>query len=426
MPGLIRRQSLLTIVALCLFLLCAWRYYRKTIYLQLPGLIDTPSDFKPYYEAARNILHGNSPFLAEGYIYPPLLAFLVTPLAELDYVTARRTWFLLSQLFLIASAFLLWRSFGRDWTAACWIAFVWAMGGSAAEALGLGQVGPLLTLFVALAFTSRRWRPAAVSLGFAIKLFPGILGVAVLLRGDRRAVRWLFLGALIVMLLPWAAVASFLQGPVGLSTGGAWTGTPATLSWSLPSVVLRILDPPRQVYPLPLDWVAGTDLQHFRLPLASSVAALATALLTLCAGLFALTRSVRNRLTEDQVPWAMAALISLALAASPVGWTHYQVLQYPGVALLLTYSWRRRQWMRLIVALALAGLLYPIPVSILGDYYLRYHAWTANSLSTLYVWTSVTPFASLGLFALFLRQARGLPGIPAEPTSVQSLSRPGE
>ncbi|MEI9976339.1 MAG: glycosyltransferase family 87 protein [Ignavibacteriota bacterium] len=116
----------------------------------MPVLIDAPADFLPYYQAAQHIVHGESPFLADGYIYPPLLAFLLTPLSPLDYVTARRTWFAVSQLLLIASAFLLWRRFGRDWASACWIAFVWGFGGAAGEALAVGQVGPLLVFLVAV------------------------------------------------------------------------------------------------------------------------------------------------------------------------------------------------------------------------------------------------------------------------------------
>jgi hypothetical protein len=400
-------RSLRIILAMSIVLVFAARYYRKTVAAEIPQLVDTPSDFKLYYRAAQNIVHGLSPFLADGYIYPPLLAFLITPLAPLDYVTARRCWFAISQVFLLASAILLWRTFGRDWSSACWIACVWAMGGSAEQGLGLGQVAPLLTFLVALALTRPRWqRGSAVALGFAVKLFPGLLAVAILLRREWSSVRTMFLSALAALLLPWAAVAAFLRGPAGLSTGGAWTGTAATLSWSLPSVALRILDRPTQAYPLPSNWELGIDLYHFRLPLVYSVVSIVVALLTLGAGLFSLVRSVRFKLTEDQVPWAMAALVSLALAATPIGWTHYQVLQYPGAALLLSYTWRRRKWAQLAVALALAGLLYPIPVDILRDYYYRYHAWTAHSLSTLYIWTSVTPFASLGMFALFLKQTR--------------------
>jgi hypothetical protein len=52
--------------------------------------------------------------------------------------------------------------------------------------------------------------------------------------------------------------------------------------------------------------------------------------------------------------------------------------------------------------LVLAGLLYPIPAQILWAYYLRYNAWTAHSLVTIYLWTSVPPLASLTLFRKFL------------------------
>jgi hypothetical protein len=395
-----------TLLALVILLFCAWRYYQNTVAIQVPGLIDTPSDFQPYYWAAQHITHGESPYLAEGYIYPPLLAFLVTPLTALDYVTARRVWFALSQLFLIAAAVLLWRSIGRDWPAACWIALVWALGGSAEEGLGLGQVGALLTLLLVCAIASRHRRQAlSVGLAFALKLFPGILGIAVLLRRDRRTVSWMVAAGAAGVLLPWAVVAGFLKGPAGAATSNAWMGTPATLSWSLPSVVLRVLDPPRRPSALPHDWEAGTDLGHFQLPARSRMAALATSMVTLGMGLFVMLRAVRWRLTEEQLPWAMGALVALVLAASPVGWTHYQVLQYPGVALLLSAAWRQRQWLRLGVSLVPAGLLYPIPVAILTRYYFRYHAWTAYSPVTLYIWTSVTPLASLCLFAMFVKMA---------------------
>jgi hypothetical protein len=81
---------------------------------------------------------------------------------------------------------------------------------------------------------------------------------------------------------------------------------------------------------------------------------------------------------------------------------HYQVLQYPGVTLLLIHAWRKRNWRALSITLFLAALLYPIPAQILWAYYLRYHAWTAHSLPTLYICTSVPPLASLALFRKFL------------------------
>ena len=38
------------------------------------------------------------------------------------------------------------------------------------------------------------------------------------------------------------------------------------------------------------------------------------------------------------------------------------------------------------------------------DYYVRFSGWTAASPATLYIWTSVTPVATLLLFGVLLRQ----------------------
>lgn len=400
------RRWITILVAICILLLLTGRYYQKTVAGRLPILNSAPCDFLPYYQAAQHIVHGDSPYLADGYIYPPLLAFLLTPIAPLEYVTARRVWFAVSQLFLIAGAMLLWRRFGRDWASACWIACVWALGGAAAEALGVGQVGPLLMFLIVVALARRhRQRGAAVGLGFALKLFPGLLGVAVLLRGERRAVHAMIATALAAVLAPWAAVVIFLHGPAGLAKGHSWTGTPAALSWSLPSLAVRALDPDGQRYLLPRNWMLGTNLEHFHLPFHLIAVSLAVALLTLAAGLLALVRSTGFRPSEDQIPWAMAALVSLALVASPVSWTHYQVLQYPGVALLLISDWRQRQWVQLLSVLALAALLYPLPIHVFDAFSARYRDIPPRSVSVLYLWTSVAPIASLTLFAMFVRRA---------------------
>jgi hypothetical protein len=63
----------------CLLILCAGWYIYDDFLTQLPK--DTDSDFRVYYYAAQHVLRGESPFLAEGYIYPPLLALLMAPLA---------------------------------------------------------------------------------------------------------------------------------------------------------------------------------------------------------------------------------------------------------------------------------------------------------------------------------------------------------
>ena len=100
---------------------------------------------------------------------------------------------------------------------------------------------------------------------------------------------------------------------------------------------------------------------------------------------------------------------SLCLAAAPVGWTHYQVMQYPGIALLLSYAAQKRSWPLLAGTLACAALLYPVPVAILSDYYQKYGKFTAASPATLYLWTSVAPLAALALFGLLVRATAKCP-----------------
>lgn len=390
------KGAVVLFVALCF----AW-YCRETVMEVVPQL-GKPSDFTLYYQAAQDVIAGHSPFVTEGYIYPPLLAVLLTPLAALSYLDARWIWFLLSQACLLAAAWLMWRAMGRDAIAACSVALVWAMGGAAVESLALGQPGAVLAFLLALAYTQSGWRQAgAVGWGFALKLIPGILGIVFVLRRQWKAL-WVFAGVSLTLLaLPWAFVACCLDGPRTPAGTDTWTGTPALLSWSFPSVILRMLDAPAPGGPLPRDWESGNDLPHLRLPASRRWISIGVALATLLAGLVVLARSIRDR----ESPFALAALIALSLAAAPVCWTHYQILQYPGVALLLGHAARSRRWGLLAAALALGAFLYPLPVHVLTDYYLKYGRWTV-SLATLYFWTSVTPFASLGLFGLLVRESK--------------------
>ena len=70
-------------LAWCFLILCAAWYTYDTILTQLPDNSD--SDFLGYYLAARHVLHGESPFLAEAYLYPPLLALSMAPLAAFSH-----------------------------------------------------------------------------------------------------------------------------------------------------------------------------------------------------------------------------------------------------------------------------------------------------------------------------------------------------
>jgi hypothetical protein len=392
-------------VVLFVFLCAAW-YIRVTVVDVIPSLA-RPSDFNAYYNAARQVVAGHSPFANRPYIYPPLLAFVLTPLARLPYVTVRWIWFLFSQACLLAGAWLTWNALGRDWIAACPVAFVWAIGGAAEESLGLGQPGPELMLLVAVAIVKQNWRAAvAIAAGLAIKMYPGVLAVWFVLRRQWRMLSIFLAATVALVLLPWSVVLCCLDGPRIPGARDTWSGTPSALSWGLPSVVLRAMDPPKPNGPLPPDW--ETDIPYLRLPASHRWSAMGVAAITLLAGIAVLALALR-RSPAANLPgfdrFAMAALVSLSLAASPVCWTHYQIVQYPGVALLLCHAVRSRKPGLFAAALALGALLYPLPVAVLTDYYMKYGKWTV-SLPTFYFWTSIAPVASLGLFGLFVREGR--------------------
>jgi hypothetical protein len=386
-------------------LYCSVYYLKVNVADLLPSIGDGLSDFTHYYGVARCVLAAKSPYTDAEHIYPPTLAFLLTPLASTDYVTARRIWFWCSQAFLLLAAYLTWRALGRGRTGACCVACVWALAGASAENLFLGQLGPLLVLLLVLAY----WRAAAtqgaaLAAGFCLKLLPGILSIVPLLRRDWRAIATLIAVTAALILVPAAVIAHWHSGPAFPGHADYWMGSPAVLNWSIPAIALRVADPPVSPARVPYNWEFGNLTRRLRLPRDQQRLSAGIGAGLLLAGLAALIIVCRGRLNAPQAPWASAALISLSVAVSPVSWSHYQILQYPGLALLLCYAVRQRKWLVGACAVVLGALLYRIPVEVLFDYHARYAGWSAASPATLYIWTSVSPVAALVLFGLFLRQ----------------------
>jgi len=128
------------------------------------------SDFWTFWSAGRDVLHGHSPYPAlqslpheasrtfAPFVYPPVTAFTMVPLALLPYAAAKVIYLLLSVAAIALTLRLLgvrdWRCFGLVF--AC--APVYA-------AVGLGAVGPFLALGVALAW---RYRDRALAVGLAV------------------------------------------------------------------------------------------------------------------------------------------------------------------------------------------------------------------------------------------------------------------
>ncbi len=268
-------------------LVCGWWYWQRCWLAQMPDR--GPSDFEFYYRAAQQVLHGRSPYLEGGYVYPPLLACLLAPLAAFDYFTARWIWFAISHAAFLGAGWLVWRHLGRGRAALCAVALVWAAGGAAEDGFGLGQADAVLVLLAVIALSGGgRAAAAGTAGGFALKLFPGILGVLPAMERRWRALVLAMAGAVLLTALPWAAVGLGLRGPAAPPRVAYLAGTPCLLSWSLPSAALRLLDHPGRRGPLPADWTLGYDLPKLRLRPAAAAVSLAVAGAVLAGGVFAL------------------------------------------------------------------------------------------------------------------------------------------
>src|SRR4051794_18467944 len=177
-PGAGRR---LTVNALIAGLIGVFLY--RSLWLPLSVLNRYEADFHHYYNAAAQVLAGLSPYSARGFDYPPLTPLIVVPVAWLPYPQARVVWLLVNWLCLTAAGGLLVRILGGDRGALLTVAALWALSGTVAENLVLGQVNPLLLFLLVLAWwgiSRNRGSVAAVAIGLAtaLKLWPGVLLLA--------------------------------------------------------------------------------------------------------------------------------------------------------------------------------------------------------------------------------------------------------
>ena len=362
------------------------------------------ADFRHYYDAAARVLAGLSPYEVGGFDYPPLTALIVLPVAWLPYPQARIAWLVVNWLCLAAAGILLARTLGGDRAAWVTVAACWALCGTVAENLVLGQVNPLLLFLVVLAWWGvSRGRGAvaagAVGLATALKLWPAVLLIALAALHWRRAVAGL-VAALALIVLSWLPFLA-LPPPHSPARADYWVGTPALLNFSLPAVALRLADPPTPGQILPLSWRNGNDPLAFKLPARQAALSAGLAGLLLALGAACLFFAARAG-GRGELP-AMAAAVSLALLASPISWYHYQLLQLPGLA-LLARRWADRPARLLALAALAAGLTWT-QVAGVGRYVDRF-GWTDAAPAWLWLASSLVPALALVHFALQVREMR--------------------
>ncbi len=375
--------------------------------LLLPSLGADLSDFTAYYRAGSALLHGHSPFVVPNHDYPPLLSFLVAPLALLGYHQARAAWFILGHAAIALAAMWTARGLGGRLAQAVTVAFVWAAAGSVATTLREGQVNALLLVLVCAASWPPngdcRRRAEAIGAAAALKVWPGIVVVTdVLARRTRNAFRAALTGTLLVA-LPTLAIAGLAGRPLWPPHTDYWMGTPAALNASLPAFALRVLDPPTKGAPLPAAWISGNDPSALSLPATHKSVSVAVAIAALISGLWLLRLATVGRRGFPDNAAVDAALLALALVASPIAWLHYQLLLLPGVAGLayaLAKARRRAELVFLAVAFLAANWTEPAARAL----YAAGFAARVDSVMLAWLVTSVPTAATAGIFVLHLRR----------------------
>jgi hypothetical protein len=321
-----------------------------------PFLLRSSGDFGHFYAAGQALLRGESPF-ANWLNYPPLMPFLTVPFALLDYTAARIAWFLAGHACLLGSALLLWRPLGGDLAALVAIGAVWAFAGAAQESLGLGQATPLLLLLVVWAMRPSPANSArsgtALGLAAAVKFWPVVLLAGELMASRWRALRVGIVVAILGVVVPQLLLMALVPPPWGPMNSRYWMGTPATLNVSLPATALRLTYGPFDDR-VTEDWETGTHAA-LRLPAwrwAVSAVSAGTAGAVLFVTAWIAFGGRRRAAPETRIP-LLASLVALALLASPISWYHYQMMQFPGLALLAAQALRSRAWGRLAGVTAL-------------------------------------------------------------------------
>jgi hypothetical protein len=203
--------------------------------------------------------------------------------------------------------------------------------------------------------------------------------------------------------LSWVFASFALAGPPAPPRPTAFlAGTPAVLSWSLPSVAQRIMDPPAPGRGVP--WANAFGLQSLNLPPAARRVGLAVTVGVLALGIGALLAVTRGRVSRAQLPLTMACLTTLTLVAAPVSWTHYQVMQFPGMALFAGALALRGAWKKLGWALLSAAFIYPVPVTVLRAMAAASGDVWPNTPMANYFWISTAPVAGLALYGLMVAE----------------------
>jgi hypothetical protein len=286
------------------------RYYYDPALHAVAGWV-VPPDLGIFLDAGDDLLAGRTPYQEVegighylGYVYPPLLAFAVTPLSVLPVEVATILWALLSGACVVGGIYLLGV---RDWR--CYpVALLWPFN---REAIEYGAIGPFLLLVVAACwrYRDRPWGASTAAGGaVALKLFLWPLALWLAFTGRAKAAALAIGAAIVLVFVPWAAI-----GFEGLA--------------QYPALLQEVADQQ--------DFRSYSPVALFRslgMPAAGAEALSLLCGLALLALAFVAARD-SGAGDRERDRRSLTLVLAAALVLTPVVWPHYLVLLLAPVAL---------------------------------------------------------------------------------------------
>jgi hypothetical protein len=309
------------------------------------------TDFTVYQSAAKALSDGTNPYLAENprgyrYVYPPLLAILVMPLADWEPPDAALVFYALSVAALAGALSCLARLVGWRATLAGALFCIPFLH----QSFQRGQITiVLLALQVGALFCCVRGRPFSagllLALGGVLRLTPFLPAVALLLGAlaARRALRLgggIATGALLgFLVIPWVA----LGGDGAKEVNRQWVAQSENLFAGKPGqleALARVNEyrfknqSPRRVIATWTGWLSGADFERER-PGLSAGAWRAVDLMAYAVaaafGLWALWLGW-TRLRDPEAP-TLAIVFMLPLFMTRYAWPTHYVMALPAMVL---------------------------------------------------------------------------------------------